>query len=199
MKQPFYSIVAMKAIVFMTAFVLLMVFQIAPHRAHAAPVPLQQTNSLEVSDQPLVNNTITISKVSASQDGWVAVFLDEGGRPGKLLGQTAIKQGNATNVKVQLDETLVANSKVWPRFHIDSGKIGTFEFPGADSPGRDANGSVVAKQITITGTSASPSTNQSPATLPGTGGSELSGGFLIVAGILFTIGTLLRRRTSYYK
>ena len=199
MEQWFCPMDAMKAIVLIMAFVFLLVFQVMPHVVQAAHVPLQQSSSMDVSDQPLVNNTITISSVRAGQDGWVAVFLDEGGRPGRLLRQTAVKQGNNTNVKVQLNEAVAPNSKVWPRFHIDAGTIGTFEFPGADSPGRDASGNVVTKQIVIKAASAPSSTNQSPPQLPATGSTNSLWSFLVAASILFIIAAFLLRLTHSEK
>jgi LPXTG-motif cell wall-anchored protein len=116
----------------------------APAPAAAAP-----SGSVEASDQPLVDGGITVAKVTAGQDGWIVAHLDEGGKPGKVIGQTAVKTGDNANVKIKLSENVAAGGKLWPMLHIDAGAIGTYEFPGPDAP-VIVGGNIVMKQITVT-------------------------------------------------
>lgn len=138
--------------------------------AEAAPATAQ--NSIDVDDQALTNNSVNISEVYAAQDGWMVIHLDENNAPGRVIGHTAVKQGESNDVKVQLSENVPAGTKVWPMLHIDAGTIGTYEFPGPDVPAKDANGQTVMKQITLTGGQSAPARG-APATLPNTGGEDV--------------------------
>ena len=60
--------------------------------------------------------------------------VDEGGKPGKVIGNTAVKKGESNNVVIKLSEDVPAGGKLWPMLHIDAGAIGTYEFPGPDAP-----------------------------------------------------------------
>ena len=147
----------------------------------AAPV-----DAVDVDDQPLKNGSITVAEIYASVDGWIVAHLDEGGKPGKVIGHTAVKKGESNNVVIKLDEDVPAGGKLWPMLHIDAGTIGTYEFPGADAP-VVVNGNVVMKQISVT---AAP-----PAGLPRTGGTDsLASGLLLGALLMLLGGALLRMR-----
>jgi plastocyanin len=117
--------------------------------AAPAPAPAAPSGSVEASDQPLVDGGITVAKVTAGQDGWIVAHLDEGGKPGKVLGQTAVKTGDNANVKIKLSESVAVGGKLWPMLHIDAGAIGTYEFPGPDAP-VIVGGNIVMKQISVT-------------------------------------------------
>ncbi|HWQ14041.1 MAG TPA: LPXTG cell wall anchor domain-containing protein [Roseiflexaceae bacterium] len=150
--------------------------------AGAAP-RWQATDSIDAGDQPLVDQSVTIKAVNASQDGWVTVHLDEGGKPGRVLGHSAIKKGANSNVVVKLEEAVSPGTKVWPMLHIDAGTIGAYEFPGVDAP-VIVGGNIVMKQITVT---------EGPAALPRTGGADTTMALLIGALALLAGGGLLRR------
>ena len=161
--------------------------------APAAAAPAQQSGgSVDASDQAIANNAITVANVNAAQDGWIVAHLDEGGKPGKVLGQTAVKTGDNKNVAIALSEAVPVGGKLWPMLHIDAGTIGTYEFPGADSPAKDASGNIVMKQITVTAAGAA------PAALPRTGGAtDATPALLLGALALLVAGaalTLRRRR-----
>lgn len=155
--------------------------------ASAAPM-LQAKDAVEVTDQPVTNTSITVATVSATKDGWIVVHLDEGGSPGKVLGQTAVKAGDNKNVVVTLSEAVPVGRKLWPMLHIDAGTIGTYEFPGADAP-VSVNGMVIMKQISVT------AATSTPGTLPTTGGTAPHAGLLAVALALLAVGSLLVLRT----
>src|SRR6266498_2662181 len=127
----------------------------------AAPAPAaapaaQPTVAVDAGDQPVVDGAITVASVTAGQDGWIAAHLDENGAPGKVLGQTAVKTGDNKDVKIKLSEDVPVGGKLWPMLHIDAGTIGTYEFPGADVPVKDAAGNIVMKQITVTAAGGAP-------------------------------------------
>ena len=59
--------------------------------------------SIKVSDQVVLDGTVTIDEVVAAADGWVVLRNDPGrGDPGPVLGHAAVKKGTNTNVKVPL-------------------------------------------------------------------------------------------------
>ncbi len=119
-----------------------------------------------------------MANVTAGQVGWIVAHLDEGGKPGKVLGQTAVQPGENKDVKIALSETVPVGGKLWPMLHIDAGTVGTYEFPAADVPVKDASGAVVMKQIAVTAAG-------QPAQLPNTSGDELPAyALLAVLGLI---------------
>jgi LPXTG-motif cell wall-anchored protein len=149
----------------------------APSASASAAPSTGVTPSIKVSDQPIVNNTITVAEVVAAQDGWVAVHkFGADGKPilTPIVGQTQVKAGTTTNVKVTITEAFNAGDKLLPMLHIDEGVKGTYEFPnGPDTP-VSANGQVVAVPLTVqaaAAASAPPAATQPapPAQLPSTG------------------------------
>ena len=90
-----------------------------------------------------------MEEIYASQDGWIVAHLDEGGKPGKVIGNTAVKKGENKNVVIKLSEDVPAGGKLWPMLHIDAGAIGTYEFPGPDAP-VIVDGNIIMKQIAVT-------------------------------------------------
>jgi LPXTG-motif cell wall-anchored protein len=125
-----------------------------PTAAPAPPTaaPSGPTPSISAGDQPISNNMITVAKVVAAQDGWIAVHKN--GPDGKLLvtpivGKVAIKAGTTENVKVELTESFAAGDVLYPMLHIDAGTLGTYEFPGPDSPVQ-VDGNVVVTKLTVT-------------------------------------------------
>jgi LPXTG-motif cell wall-anchored protein len=142
-----------------------------PTAAAAADQATEQ-NSLEADDQALTNNSVNVKEVYSAQDGWMVIHLDENNAPGKVIGHTAVKKGESTDVKVTLDQPVSAGTKVWPMLHIDAGTSGTYEFPGPDLPAKGADGMVVMKQISLTGGQSAPA-KAAPSTLPNTGGDDL--------------------------
>jgi len=162
--------------------------QIAVTAASAAPAPApaaEAKDAVEVDNQPIKNNSITVEEIYASQDGWIVAHLDENGAPGKVLGHTAVKSGESKEVKIMLSEDVPAGGKLWPMLHVDAGTIGTYEFPGADVPVKDAAGNIVMKQITVTA---------APAGLPRTGGEDNSLALIFSALALLIAGALLTLR-----
>jgi LPXTG-motif cell wall-anchored protein len=157
--------------------------QISITEAGGAAAP---KDAVEADDQPLKNGSITVAEVYASVDGWIAVHLDEGGKPGKVIGNAPVKAGETKNVVVKLGEDVPAGGKVWPMLHIDAGTKGTYEFPGPDVP-VIVNGNIIMKQITIKAAGA-------PAGLPKTGGTDGPTSLLLGALALLLAGALLTLR-----
>jgi LPXTG-motif cell wall-anchored protein len=138
-------------------------------------VALAQTApKVTVSDQEIVDGTVTIQSVDAAQDGWVVIHAQANGNPGPDLGHAAVTAGNNTNVVVTIDVSR-ATPVLYAMLHIDAGAAGTYEFPGADVPAAGEQADVnptfnvtnLAAVQAVTSAPAAPA----PAPLPTTGGS----------------------------
>jgi len=154
--------------------------------APAAPAAGTPTGTVDAADQPVVDGSINVADVNAGQDGFIVAHLDEGGKPGKVIGHTAVKKGDNKDVKIKLEQDVAAGGKLWPMLHIDAGAIGTYEFPGPDAP-VIVNGNIIMKQIAIKAAGA-------PAGLPRTGGTDGPTGLLLGALALLLAGALLTLR-----
>ena len=99
------------------------------------------TPSVTVSDQDIVEGTVTIAEVVSDGSGWLVIHADGGGGPGMVIGHAAVSYGVNTDVVVELDMENVTD-KLFAMLHTDAGVIGTYEFPGDDGPVR-VDGNVV--------------------------------------------------------
>jgi len=161
--------------------------QIAVTAPAAAPAAAEK-DAVDADNQPIKNGSISVAEIYASQDGWIVAHLDEGGKPGKVIGNTAVKKGESNNVVIKLSEDVPVGGKLWPMLHIDAGTIGTYEFPGADAP-VIVDGNIIMKQITVTAAAAA------PATLPVTGGEDAPISLLLAAFGLLLAGALVKVRS----
>jgi hypothetical protein len=97
------------------------------------------TPAVTVSDQESDGTSVTIANVAAAVPGWIVIHIDADGRPGPVLGQTAVEVGDNSDVVVELDPPLVEDTVLWAMLHVDEGEAGVYEFPGADGPVRDGD------------------------------------------------------------
>jgi plastocyanin len=114
-----------------------------------APAMAVAMPSVSVADQPIKDDTVTVAKVVSNGPGWIVIHADKNGAPGAVLGHSAVKDGENTDVAVKLaaegrTETLYA------MLHTDAGTVGTYEFPGADGP-VSVDGKVVTPAFKVTG------------------------------------------------
>ena len=110
----------------------------------AAKAPVTPTvgpaliNDILVNNQAVKDGAVLIGEVDALKSGWVAIFTDQNDQPGTLLGYVAVPEGTSSDVKVTID-TAKASDKMIAMLLVDAGKMGTFEYPGADTPAKNAN------------------------------------------------------------
>lgn len=76
---------------------------VATFAAHYPPYVL-------VYDQPLIDGTITVDRVISEGPGWVAIYSDQDGQPGLIIGFAALEDGLNEQVRVQLIESAVTPS-----------------------------------------------------------------------------------------
>jgi len=89
--------------------------------------------SVTVADQAIVEDSVTIAQVVSDGPGWLVVHADNGGKPGPVLGYSAVSDGENTDVAVGIDSS-DATQTVYAMLHSDAGTVGTYEFPGPDGP-----------------------------------------------------------------
>lgn len=116
--------------------------------------------SVTVGDQTSDGTTITVTQVTAAEPGWLVIHANVEGKPGPVLGQVSVPAGTTANVVVTLSTPLRETEPVWAMLHVDAGAVGTYEFPGADSPVLVNDAIVMASLMaTVSGTPAESAAN----------------------------------------
>jgi hypothetical protein len=93
---------------------------------------------IQVSDQAIDQDTVTVTTVNAIVDGWLVIHTEADGKPGPVIGYTQVPAGGSSDVKVTVDASQ-ATPKLFAMLHVDEGTKGTYEFPGADVPVREGD------------------------------------------------------------
>ncbi|MDR9817460.1 MAG: hypothetical protein RJR34_11990 [Candidatus Methanoculleus thermohydrogenotrophicum] len=122
--------------------------------------PVNVTPALVVSDQPIVNDTVSVDSAVINQTGWLSIQADLNGTPGEVLGYTPLSEGVNENVTVTI-ETVNVTPVLYAVLHVDEGEEAVFEFPGPDVPIL-LNGSPVQQAFNVTPTP-TPPVNVTPA------------------------------------
>lgn len=97
------------------------------------PTQAPSAASVMVSDQAIAEGSVTIQEARIDRPGWVVIHVEADGKPGPVIGYTAIPAGTSTNVKVSIDASK-ATPALFAMLHYDEGVSGSYEFPGADVP-----------------------------------------------------------------
>jgi hypothetical protein len=88
---------------------------------------------VRVSDQTVLSGSVRVAQADSAAAGWIVVHADLGGRPGPVVGYTAVSKGKNTDVAVTIDQS-TATPTLYAMLHADKGVVGTYEFPGPDAP-----------------------------------------------------------------
>ncbi len=100
----------------------------------ALPLAAQEmAPSVTVEDQPIVDDSVTVAKVVAPQDGWMVIHAQKDGSIGPVIGHAPVTEGENMNVVVTIDPE-AATETLYAMLHVDEGEKGTYEFPGPDGP-----------------------------------------------------------------
>jgi hypothetical protein len=83
--------------------------------------------SLVASDQIDSTRTITVSRVVAPTDAWIAVHLEKDGGPGQRVGLLHVRSGETSGAVVTLDP-LPLTPNLIVALHADAGDPGLFNF-----------------------------------------------------------------------
>jgi hypothetical protein len=109
------------------------------------------TPSVQVEDQtPAPLNEVVVKHAVSDGPGWIVIHEnDSNGKPGAVLGQTALVEGDNDAIKVTLSRDVVNGELLYAMLHKDEGALGTYEFPGPDVPVTNAEGDVIAPAFTV--------------------------------------------------
>lgn len=92
---------------------------------------------VQVSDQVVLNGTVTVDYAYSDGPGFIVIHADNGsGSFGAVIGHRWLSPGANYNVAVPIDAS-AATSTVYAMLHVDDNTIGTYEFgsvDGADAP-----------------------------------------------------------------
>jgi heme/copper-type cytochrome/quinol oxidase subunit 2 len=99
------------------------------------PVVAQDSGnpSVSVDNQGVVDARVVIAKVVSKGPGWLVIHTQADGKPGPVIGYSAVRDGANLNVVVAVDTKRVTDN-LYAMLHIDAGTIGAYEFPGTDAP-----------------------------------------------------------------
>jgi hypothetical protein len=111
-------------------------------------MPAAGTPYVEAKDQELQDSKVTIEYVVSVGPGWIVIHNDKGGKPGDVIGYSPVADGVNKNVVVTIDKSKKTDT-LWAMLHSDTGKIGTFEFPGGDPPVMEMD-KIVMKSFKVT-------------------------------------------------
>ncbi|MCB0150990.1 MAG: fasciclin domain-containing protein, partial [Caldilineaceae bacterium] len=127
-----------------SVLILLAVLGIAP------AVLAQFTPDVFVVDQPVIDNTVNVTRLTSSGPGWVVIHADADGAPGPVIGYTAVPGGIAANIKVEVDPAGLTDT-LFAMLHEDAGEVGTYEFPDGPDVPVSVRDKVVVKPFQVTG------------------------------------------------
>lgn len=88
------------------------------------------------SPQRVANGSyVVIDKVVLPKGGYVAIYADGKGAPGRRLGVSKLlSAGTTKNVRVTLNPKLTSKTVVHAMLHAEDNKDKTFDFPKHDAP-----------------------------------------------------------------
>jgi hypothetical protein len=101
-----------------------------------------------VSAQSLAGGSVTIAELISAGPGWLVIHIDAAGKPGPVIGYAPVAAGLTRNLVVKID-VAKATPTLYAMLHVDAGKVGTYEFPGADVPVM-VDGAMVSPGFTAT-------------------------------------------------
>lgn len=104
--------------------------------AFEAMLPAPES-AVRVGDQE-VSDVVMIDEVISAEPGWIVIHIEAEGKPGPIIGMSAVKAGVNKDVQVAVDGTK-ATEVLYAMLHVDRGQAGVFEFPdGEDVPAQSA-------------------------------------------------------------
>ena len=84
-----------------------------------------------VYDQLFIDGAIVVERVISEGPGWVAIYSDVDGQPGRIIGFAALEDGLNERVRVDLIEAAVT-PQLYALLHQDTTPGDEFDFPGND-------------------------------------------------------------------
>lgn len=114
----------------------------------------EPANIVSASDQVIAgDNLVRLDRVKLAQNGYVVIRMDNGGTPGDtVVGYNRYSAGDYPSVSFTIDGSLLSTgaNALWAVLHTDAGTDSVFEFPGADIPLTNTDGTPVADSFIAT-------------------------------------------------
>ncbi len=105
-----------------------------PASTEAPAAETMVTPSVKVSDQEITDGKVTIAEVVSDGPGWLVIHAQADGKPGPILGYSAVAGGSNADVAVEIDAAETTET-LYAMLHTDAGELGAWEFPdGPDAP-----------------------------------------------------------------
>ena len=106
------------------------------------------TDTITAKDQKIANKSVIAASVSATKAGYLVVHEADatGMKPGKILGNVAVKAGDTKDVTVPLASDVKAGSKLILMLHEESEADAKFD--DKDKPVM-ADGKMVMQAVTV--------------------------------------------------
>jgi len=111
-------------------------------------IPENRTPGINVTDQVVVNGTVTIDQALSEGAGWAVIHAAGNSTPGAIIGYSPVEDGTNENVTVEVEIENVTGA-LFAMLHIDAGEQGVFEFPGPDVPA-EIDGEPVVELFNVT-------------------------------------------------
>ncbi len=107
--------------------------------------------SVKVGNETLskLSTEVTVTSAYSEGPGWIVIHESGQNGAGALVGYAALKSGMNRNITVTLNRPAKDGERFYAMLHVDKGKVGTFEDPGADTPVMGANAQIVEEPFVV--------------------------------------------------
>jgi len=102
--------------------------------------------SITVDEQAVSNDGITVDRLFLDNPGYVVVHKVVDSKPGTVIGNSALLDGENINVKVTISD-YESETELIAMLHYDDGD-GSYEFPGDDAP-TTVEGKVILQKFSL--------------------------------------------------
>ncbi len=102
------------------------------------PLVLPENTIIEIHDQPVMIRKVVVDEVQTREQSWIAIYADQNGMPGQVIGYRRIFPGIFRQLEIEIDLSK-ATVVLYAMVHKDQGNRGIFEYPGIDLPITNGN------------------------------------------------------------
>lgn len=102
------------------------------------PLALPEKPIIEIHDQPVMIRKVVVDEFQTREQGWIAIYADQNGMPGQVIGYHRIIPGIFRQLEIEIDLSK-ATVVLYAMVHKDQGNRGIFEYPGIDLPITNGN------------------------------------------------------------
>jgi hypothetical protein len=114
---------------------------VATSSAAVVLLPPLAPAAVAVEEARIDGTAIDVAAVTLPAPGFVAVQRNEAGRPGAVLGASALLgEGTTTDLRIELDPALRVTGLIWVVAYVDRDEDGLLDPDGLDEPGEQEDG-----------------------------------------------------------